>query len=101
MSSTEDGKDYLWERTRFAAKWVNAKQNVVIFFELPSRKESDLVDARMLNKFLEYTADPFWIHALVAQEVVNLQEKSVWGVRDKIRRIETVCQNVPRQALPD
>ncbi|KAI9777572.1 MAG: hypothetical protein M1816_004633 [Peltula sp. TS41687] len=49
----------------------------------------DLLPRRLLDDFgAEILDDPYWIHALLVEEIVRLQDKAVWAIRDLVRETE-------------
>lgn len=46
----------------------------------------------ILDSVEKQMPDPFWIHRGLLEELVVLQDKSVWSVRNRIRKLEIVCR---------
>lgn len=86
---TPDNKNYEWLKlnvfTRF--HYVLKRTEVVVFDAKPKVQEK-LV--KLLPKTINLVAlnDPYFIHALLAEAVVALQEDAVWKIRNSVRRIE-------------
>ena len=82
-------KNYLWYKFNIFTRWIsNTNRSIIVVFDpRPAVKERlpspllgslDLLDVR----------DPYWIHALFAEEVLRLQDEAVWSVRNLVRKTE-------------
>ncbi|CRG90551.1 hypothetical protein PISL3812_07595 [Talaromyces islandicus] len=82
-----DGKDYKWYEMTFVSRWeaLGSRQQILCI-DTPEELPSTLLT------ILENTAvnfdDPFAMHIPLLQEIVRLNDKSVWAIRDPIREVE-------------
>ena len=90
--------DYLWYKLNAFTRWIpSTRQSIVVVFD-PRPK----VKERVLNSLLESSdvsdsSEPYWIHSLFTQEIVRLQDKAVWGIRNLVRQteVERTTSNAP------
>jgi hypothetical protein len=84
-----NGKDYQWYEMTFVSRWeALGGSRRILCIDTPEEFQS------MLSAILENTAvnfdDPFAMHIPLLQEIVRLNDKSVWAIRDPIRQVEKV-----------
>ena len=81
-----ENQAYEWNKINVFTRWIpTSKQIVIILFNskppLARRTLESLKNSILLH-------DPFWVYTSICDEVVRLQNKSVWAIRDKIRNVE-------------
>ncbi|KAF2232596.1 hypothetical protein EV356DRAFT_246320 [Viridothelium virens] len=86
----QDGKNYVWEALSFFTKWVSPHRNVVVFFDIPMSVRPRFPTKVLQDNDSRYLHNPYWIHVLAVQEIINLQDDSVWSIRDAVRETERV-----------
>lgn len=83
-----NGKDYEWYEMTFVSRWEALGSAQILCIDTPEEFPS------MLSTILENTTldfnDPFAMHIPLLQEIVRLNDKSVWAIRDPIRQVEKV-----------
>jgi hypothetical protein len=82
-------KDYVWYKFNIFTCWtLNTNRSIILAFDLrpaiKGRLPSPLLDAIEIGDMI----DPYWIHAIFAEELVRLQDEAVWGIRNLVRKIE-------------
>ncbi|KAI9705339.1 MAG: hypothetical protein M1820_005169 [Bogoriella megaspora] len=87
-----EGKDYSWHALSFFTKWVPPDRNVVVFFDIPDPLRPRFPHGLLNGQNPFYLNDPYWIHVLLVKEIVHMQDKSVWSIRDAVRRTERTQQ---------
>lgn len=83
-----NGKDYKWYEMTFVSRWEALGSGRILCIDTPEDFPS------MLSTILGDTTvdlnDPFAMHIPLLQEIVRLNDKSVWAIRDPIREVEKV-----------
>ncbi|PMD43054.1 hypothetical protein L207DRAFT_631217 [Hyaloscypha variabilis F] len=82
-------KDYVWYKFNIFTCWnLNTNRSIILVFDLrpaiKGRLPSPLLDSIEMGDMI----DPYWIHAIFADELVRLQDEAVWGIRNLVRKIE-------------
>ena len=82
-------KDYVWYKFNIFTCWtLKTNRSIVLVFDprpaIKDRLPSPLLDSCEMSDI----TDPYWIHALFAEELVRLQDDAVWGIRNLVRKIE-------------
>jgi hypothetical protein len=85
-----DNKNYIWYKINILTKWTRDGKMSIMVFDAPS-----VVKARFGARILESISsrelvDPYWFHIKVFEHVVQLQDASVWAIRDLVRATESV-----------
>jgi len=93
-----DGKKYIWYEMTFLSRW-DASQDLhqILCIDTPNEFPEKILQALREDQGLDsnpkssnYSSDPFSMHALLLDQVVELNDKSVWNIRHPIRDIEKV-----------
>ena len=80
---------YTWHEMTFHTKWTPAA-NVILCFDVPGDVQSSVMDS-LRNRTEAWDASNVCApHAVVLEGILHLFERSVWAIRDEVRRIEKV-----------
>jgi hypothetical protein len=82
------GKDYKWYEMTFVSRWEAPGSEQILCIDTPEDFPSAL-SAILGDTAVDFN-DPFAMHLPLLQEVVRLNDKSVWAIRDPIRDVEKV-----------
>lgn len=81
--------EYEWYEMGFFTTWMSTGSQLVFCFNLPR-----ILHARLQMIFLSPSSpklpDIYSLHAVIVDEIIKLFDKSVWSLRDVIRKIEMV-----------
>ncbi|QKX59133.1 uncharacterized protein TRUGW13939_06264 [Talaromyces rugulosus] len=80
------GKDYKWYEMTFVSRWEAPGSEQILCIDTPEDFPSTL--SVILGDTAVDFNDPFAMHVPLLQEVVRLNDKSVWAIRDPIRDVE-------------
>jgi hypothetical protein len=88
-SASQGQKDYVWYKFNIFTHWtLETNRSIILVFDprpaVKDRLPSPLLDSIELGDM----SDPYWIHALFAEDLVRLQDEAVWGIRNLVRKIE-------------
>lgn len=92
-------KDYTWRKYNIFTRWLHKRnQTILIVFDA-----KDVIKERLPGLLLEGLDasrfhDPFWVYALLFEDVIRLQDDAIWVVRDRVRAIE---KNRPLREKPE
>lgn len=91
----ENGKDYKWYEMTLLSHWDElAGTHQILCIDTPEDFPEKLMKALSQPSSSQETQkhfmDPFSMHAQLLDQVVKLNDESVWAVRDPIREIEKV-----------
>lgn len=78
---------YVWHEMTFFTRW-EPNHCMVVCVDTPDSLPADL--ARRLSKEALDRSNPFALHIPLVDQIITLNDKSVWGIRDLIRRVEKV-----------
>lgn len=97
----KDKKDYLWYKFNIFTRFLpTTKQNIILIFD-PRPEIKDRIPSGIFSSLaLCHVSDPYWIHTLFAEEVVELQDNAVWAIRDLVRDMEK-NRTTPAAPNPD
>lgn len=88
----DKNKDYVWYEMGFFTRWRDGGYCQVLCVDTPPDLKCRLQKA--VQEKLDFGdldfRDPFAMHAPLLDELVYYNDKSVWAIRDPIRRIEKV-----------
>jgi Mg2+ and Co2+ transporter CorA len=87
------GAQHEWYRINIYTRWLSSRQTIVLVFDAPPPFAERLPRQLLDTVNPDHLGDPFWIYVLLADEVIRLQDPSVWAIRDQVRAIET--ESVP------
>ena len=80
---------YTWHKMTFHAKWTPVS-NVILCFDVPGDVQSSMMDSLRSQNETWDTSNVCAPHAIVLEGILHLFERSVWVIRDEVRRIEKV-----------
>jgi hypothetical protein len=95
-----DGKDYLWYKFNVFTRWLPGGQTVAVIFDLRDEIKQTVLEAIFQLKGKTLFNDPYWIHTCLIEQVVHLQDDSVWSIRDLVRETEKSREDV-KEPKPD
>jgi hypothetical protein len=80
--------EYGWYKINVFVQWLSSPQQTrVVIFDAPKALESQM--PALLDRFgCEAMADPFWIYPILFEQIVQLQDTTVWTARNWIRTLE-------------
>lgn len=90
----ENGKDYKWYEMTLLSHWdAHAETHQILCIDTPEDFPKKLLKALLqpssqMTQY--YLRDPFAMHAQLLDQVVQLNDESVWAIRHPIREIEKV-----------
>lgn len=81
--------NYLWHKLNMFSRWVpSTGTTTLIVFDPPApireKMPSPMIKLRAHGNY----GDPFWIYECILEEVLLLQDQSVWMIRDQVRATE-------------
>jgi hypothetical protein len=95
----ENGKDYKWYEITILSHWdVLAGTHQILCIDTPKEFPEALQKALLqsASQMTEnYLSDPFSMHAQLLDQIVQLNDESVWAIRHPIREIEKVLPPLP------
>lgn len=84
------GAGHEWYRINIFTRWLpSSRQTTVLVLDAPLPLKERLPIPLLGTLDPDHLGDPFWIYAPLVDEVVRLQDISVWAIRDRVRAIET------------
>nr|KMM70685.1 hypothetical protein CPAG_06996 [Coccidioides posadasii RMSCC 3488] len=86
IKDVDNAADYRWYEMTFFTQWDIRGHCRVLCIDMPDRFLYDL-QAILAGSSFE-PRDPFSMHIAIFDQVVKLYDRSVWRLRDSIRRIE-------------
>ncbi|KAF2458657.1 hypothetical protein BDY21DRAFT_340956 [Lineolata rhizophorae] len=96
-NSSKGSSGYDWYSPTYFTRWFTTGQNILISFDTPPSLMQHISKSLLFDESSSLSAhDPYWVLAKLIQEVTESQDKSVWGIRDAIRRVEQ-SRNVHQQ----
>lgn len=88
-SQSLDHHEYEWYEMGFFTTWISTGSQLVLCFKIPQ-----VLHARLQMIFLSPSSpklpDIYSLHAVIIDEIIKLFDRSVWSLRDVIRKIEVV-----------
>lgn len=84
-----DTNRYLWNKLNVFSQWIaSTEKTILIVLDPPAPiKEKLPIPLIKVPKNGEF-GDPFWIYEGLLEEIVSLQDQSVWMIRDQVRATE-------------
>ncbi|KAJ5852143.1 uncharacterized protein N7529_011528 [Penicillium soppii] len=80
---------FTWYSIHVFARWIpSTNQTVILALNLASPVKERVLKT-LMNRDPTWLSDPFWVHALLVEQVARAQEPSVWAIRDHVRGLET------------
>ncbi|KAH6894240.1 hypothetical protein B0T10DRAFT_479901 [Thelonectria olida] len=83
---TPDGKSYVWYEMAFFTRWEAPNKHRILCVDVPDGFRKGLKNALEMNP--PKLVDPFALHTALIDEIVKLQDRSVWRLRNPVRSIE-------------
>lgn len=85
----EGHKGYIWYKFNIFTRWISStNQSIVLVFDPRPAVKERLLSPLLDSSDLCDVNDPYWIHAIFAEEVLRLQDEAVWSVRNLVRTTE-------------
>ena len=86
---TPDNKNHVWLKLNVFTHMDHAtRRTAVIVFDVGPKVQERILKVLPKAMNLVTSDDPYFIHALLAEAIVELQEEAVWKIRNSVRRIE-------------
>ncbi|KAK7961168.1 hypothetical protein PG988_012382 [Apiospora saccharicola] len=80
--------DFEWEKIHLFTRWVpSLNQTMIVLLDM-SPSVVDRLLTSMAKSDRNQHSDPFWVYTLIADELANLHDESVWAIRTHVRNIE-------------
>ncbi|CAF3616058.1 hypothetical protein SNK03_003900 [Fusarium graminearum] len=86
-----DQNTHVWHKFNIFTRWIaSTQQTYLIVFESPkqTRLRGLFPEPLLTNSHSDALNDPFWVYPRLLEQLSNLQDNSVWAVRDQVRGIE-------------
>jgi len=82
---------YDWLKMAFFVSWMHPHQTVVICFDVPEMLQGHLFDTLRTDAPIQADwNDPYSVHLVIVEAVVDCYNTAVWNLRDAIRHFEEV-----------
>jgi len=79
----------MWRYFNLVTRWVpETNRTQILIFDKTMPDLSWLLPAMMAASKTDSVRDPFWIYPLILEEVINLQDSAIWGIRELVRSLE-------------
>lgn len=92
---------YRWLKFNVFTRWLHSTKQTIILVLDPLPHIMELLPRPLLDDFdAEILGDPYWIYALLVEEIVRLQDKAVWAIRDLVRETEK-NRTSPKKPKPE
>ena len=85
---TQTGKGYTWYEMTFVSRWESGRSMILCIDtpdDLPSLLAQSIAEQEPID-----LSDPFALYIPLVDQIVDRYDRSVWGFRDLIRRVEEV-----------
>lgn len=80
---------YVWHKLNMFSRWVYSTETMLlIVFDPPAPIREKLPTPMIQPPIRGRLKNPFWIYNGILKEVLDLQDTSVWKIRDQVREIE-------------
>lgn len=81
--------EYKWLKMAFFVSWMRPNQTVVICFDVPEMLQGHLFDTLRTDAPIRADwNDPYSVHLVIVEAVVDCYNTAVWNLRDAIRQFE-------------
>lgn len=81
--------EYDWDRFNIFTVWnPSTHQTTILAFDLPDARINQMRSLLLDGLQKSEMNDPFWMYPRLLDDVVSLQDESVWSVRHLVRAIE-------------
>lgn len=83
------GIDYHWHKLNVFTRWFASKSTtVLLLFDAPHDLVERLKTALQSPMRPGQHKDAFWVYIPLIEEIIRLQDKSVWFIRNRVREME-------------
>ncbi|KAG8162419.1 hypothetical protein KVR01_008184 [Diaporthe batatas] len=80
---------YVWHKLNMFSRWIPATETMILVVFDPPAPIREKLPTPMIPPFLQgRSKDPFWVYEGILREILDLQDKSVWMIRDQVRVVE-------------
>ncbi|KFA71907.1 hypothetical protein S40288_09212 [Stachybotrys chartarum IBT 40288] len=80
---------YDWYKIVVFVRWVaSPQQTVMVLFDEPESLRETIITSLLQDVNQKDLADPFWVYPRLVDDIVRLQDESVWASRTQIRNRE-------------
>jgi hypothetical protein len=80
---------YHWDKIRLFTRWTPAKYDVLFCFDAPTEfREAIKTSVSSSYPSSQVAVDPYTMHSIVLEEVIDHFNTSVWSIRDLVRGFE-------------
>lgn len=84
-----DTNKYLWHKLNIFSRWIpSTETTTLIMFDPPAQIKEKLPSPMIKIPKRGISGDPFWIYEGILEEILHLQDQSVWMIRDQVRTTE-------------
>ncbi|KAG9250749.1 uncharacterized protein F5Z01DRAFT_677570 [Emericellopsis atlantica] len=86
-----DVHKYYWYKINMLVDWRSSGATKIVLFD-PKPQVSEKIAAKLLinvPKDKSHLKDPFWVYGQVFEDLIAVQDTSVWQIRDLTREAET------------
>jgi hypothetical protein len=81
--------EYDWYYLNAFTRWIQSSKQTVILLADPNPLVTQRIESTFLGQMIEKRlGEPFWMYTWLVEEVVNLQDRAVWNIRDLLRETE-------------
>lgn len=81
-------KDYVWYKHNIFTRWLyKTSQTVILVFDPKPEVRKRLLSAPLYVSPLSRN-DPYWIYDCILEDLIDLQDDAVWGIRTLVRKTE-------------
>lgn len=92
-----DTNSYLWHKLNVFSRWIpSTETTTLIVFDPPAPIKQKLPSPLIKIPTHGRLRDPFWIYEGLLEEILHLQDQSVWMIRDQVRATEKNRARVTR-----
>lgn len=82
-------KEYIWYKINMFVNWeASSGKTAVLVFEPPGDLQEKLPGMILDNLQPKTLMDPFWIYPFILEDIVEIQNRSVWSIRTMVRDTE-------------
>lgn len=84
-----DTNRYLWHKLNVFSRWIpSTETTTLIVFDPPAPIKERLPSPMIKVPAYGRLGDPFWIYDGLIEEILRMQDQSVWMIRDQVRMVE-------------
>lgn len=94
--NVSNGKEYEWPKINIFTRWSALERSTtVLVFDAPQGFIEKLKDALELAMTPASCGDAFWVYVPLIEEVIRLEDESVWAIRNRVREMEKLQTTQP------